>query len=80
MNIENFKRSPNAVMKIEIAVSVLTTAAQLEALRRCINAYLESQTLAWKPSCMIRAGVFKEASIMLSIWAASHYSWQVRTL
>lgn len=76
MAIENHKRSPNAVMKIELQVSQLTTAAQLESLRRRVNAYLASQALAWKPNCMIRAGAMRDAGITLSLWAGSHYSWQ----
>jgi hypothetical protein len=75
MAIENHKRSPNAIVRLEFAVSQLTTAAQLEALRRRLNAYLESQPLAWKPSCMLRAGAMKDAGITLSLWVSSHYRW-----
>ena len=75
-NIENFKRSPTAAMKIEVSVSMNTTAAQLEGLRSRINTYLESQPLHWKPTCMIRAGRIEAQSIVLSVWAQSHYTWQ----
>lgn len=75
-NIENFKRSPPAVMKLELVVSVLTTAIQLETLRRYTNTYLESQTLAWKPACTIRASMVRDQSIVLTLWVQSHYTYQ----
>ena len=69
-------RSPPAVMKIDVAVSMQTSAAQLEALRRQIDDYLQSQPLAWKPTCMVRCGGLRDQAILLSIWISSHYLWQ----
>jgi small-conductance mechanosensitive channel len=75
-NIENFKRSPSAAYRIELIVSAMTTAAQLDQLRRRMDQYLLSQPLAWKPTCMIRAAGFRDQNIVLSLWASSHYAWQ----
>jgi len=76
MAIENHKRSPPAIFKVELHVSNQTTAAQLEQLRQRLNAYLASQPLSWKPTCMIRMASIKEQSIVLSVWLSSHYLWQ----
>ena len=66
---------PQAVMKIDLTVSQSTTAAQLEALRRRINAYLESQALSWRPSCMIRAGLLRDQAITLTVWVQVRSAW-----
>lgn len=76
MAIENYKRSPPAVLKVDLHASSATTAAQLELLRQRLNSYLETQPLAWKPQCMIRMAAIKDQSIVLSVWLSSHYSWQ----
>lgn len=76
MAIENFKRSPPAVFKIDLVVSARTTAAQLEALRRRLDGYLASQPLAWKPTCFIRCGGLRDQSLLLSVWCSSHHVWQ----
>ena len=75
-SIENFKRSSSAAYKIEMIVSTLTTARQLDKLRLRVDEYLQSQPLAWKPTCTIRAAALKENNIVLSVWANSHFSWQ----
>lgn len=76
MSIENFKRSPPAVFKIDVAVSAKTSAAQLESLRRRLDGYLSSQPLAWKPTCFIRCGGLRDQTLLLSVWCSSHYMWQ----
>jgi hypothetical protein len=76
MNIENHKRSPPAIARIEFRVSTQTTPLQLEGLRRRVNAYVNAQTLAWKGNCLIRAKDFTEQSLTLMVWQQSHFSWQ----
>jgi small-conductance mechanosensitive channel len=75
-NIENFRRSPLAVMRLELVVSVTTSAGQLEGMRRRVNAYLETQPLSWKPACTIRASMLRDQSIVLTLWASSRFPWQ----
>jgi small-conductance mechanosensitive channel len=74
--IENFKRSPPALMRLDIAVSIATTALQLEGLRRRTNAYLETQPLAWKPTCTIRALSLRDQSIVLAVFVQSRWTYQ----
>lgn len=76
MAIENFRRSPPAVMKIDLSVAATTTAVQLETLRRRVDAYLLSAPLAWKPGCLVRCGGLRDQALLLSVWASSHYAWQ----
>lgn len=76
MNVENFKRSPPATLRVELCVSILTTAVQLEHLRVLINAYLATQRAAWKPTCMVRISGLRDQSIVMTLWMQSHYLWQ----
>jgi hypothetical protein len=76
MAIENFRRSPPAVMKIDLSVAATTSAVQLEGLRRRVDAYLLSAPLAWKPGCLVRCGGLRDQALLLSVWASSHYAWQ----
>jgi len=70
------KDRQSAAYKIELVVSMNTTANQLERLRLRLDEYLVSQPLAWKPSCTIRAASLRDNNIVLSVWASSHFSWQ----
>jgi small-conductance mechanosensitive channel len=76
MAIENFKRSPPAIQRIDLAISYHTTALQLEGLRRRINGYLETQPLAWRPTCLFRTAGIDDQKLLLVLWMQSHYSWQ----
>ena len=74
--IENFRRSPAAVFRIELHFSLATTAAQLEQLRRRLNAYLARATLDWRPTCTIRFVGIQNQSMAVTVWLSSHHTWQ----
>jgi len=78
-NIENFKRSPPACIRVELHVSYATTAGQLEALRLRINAYLTTLPLLWKPTAAIRMTAVREQRLVLTVWVQSFVTWQELT-
>lgn len=76
LDIENFRRSPPAVFRIDLSVSNKTTASQLETLRRRINSYLEKLPIDWKPTCTMRISGIRDQSISLLLFINSHHRWQ----
>ena len=75
-SIENFRRSPTAVFRIELTISTSTTAAQLEQLRRRLNAYVVRESAAWRPTATLRCGGIDKQAVVLTIWLSSVHTWQ----
>jgi len=74
--IENFRRSPPAVFRIELTVSTSTTAMQLEQLRRRLNAYLVREAASWRPTATLRCSGIDRQAVTLTIWLSSSHTWQ----
>lgn len=76
MHIENLRRSPDAVVRLELLVARHTTAAQLEAVRRAVNVFCASEPLAWKSDGVaLRVGSVQQQALQLLLFAGSHLRW-----
>ena len=77
MSIENFRRSPPAVVRLTVLVARSTTAAQLEAVRQRVDAHRASEPLSWARSGIaLRIGGLQQQSLILLLFSASRLSWQ----
>jgi small-conductance mechanosensitive channel len=54
MAVENLKRSPPAVVRLDLQVSCETSDVQLDGFRRRINSYLEGEASSWLPGVTLR--------------------------
>lgn len=76
MNIENLRRSPNVVARLELALPFETNARQLENVRLRLDHYIKANTTDWRPgSERIRAIGLDGPSMKIVIFVTSRIMW-----
>jgi hypothetical protein len=76
MNIENLRRSPNVVAKLEFSIPFETSARQLENVRLRLDHYIKANTNEWRPgSERVRAVGIDGPSIKIVIFVTSRVMW-----
>ena len=76
MHIENLRRSPDAVVRLEVLVARSTTAAQLEAVRCAVNVHCAGEPLSWKPDgAALRVGGVQAQAMQLLVFVGSRLRW-----
>jgi small-conductance mechanosensitive channel len=76
MNIENLRRSPNVVAKLEFSVPFETGARQLENVRLRLDHYIKANTNEWRPgSERIRVVGIDGPSMKLIVFVTSRVMW-----
>jgi len=77
MNVENLRRSKNATLRFELAVSNETTLRQVEALRRRVAAFLIADPRNWRADTeKVRVVGVREQSLVLLLFVTSRHAWQ----
>jgi hypothetical protein len=72
MHIENFKRSPPAVVKLEVTISAEADKATLEKLREGLMAFVRAHPTHWKPDIVFRIIRHQQRGVELAVIAFSH--------
>ena len=76
MVLENFKRSPPAVVKLDVTISAETDRPTLERLREGLVAFVKENPSHWKPDIILRIVRHHQRGIELAVIALSHHKWQ----
>jgi hypothetical protein len=76
MTIENFKRSPPAVVRLDVLVSAETKRDALDRIHQGLLAYIKANPTHWKPELVLRIIKYQARGIELAFIALSHHKWQ----